>query len=59
MLKPDKALDEDQLRAHLQLRLANFKVPTRVAFTSEPLPRNPAGKFLKREMQRRYFATAE
>jgi long-chain acyl-CoA synthetase len=56
MLKPGRTLHEDQLRAHLLTRLANFKVPTRVAFTSEPLPRNPAGKFLKREMQKRYFA---
>jgi long-chain acyl-CoA synthetase len=56
MLKPGQSLHEDQLRAHLQSRLANFKVPTRVAFTTEPLPRNPAGKFLKREMQKLYFA---
>jgi long-chain acyl-CoA synthetase len=56
MLKPAMTLHEDQLRAHLQSRLANFKVPTRVAFTNEPLPRNPAGKFLKREMQKLYFA---
>jgi long-chain acyl-CoA synthetase len=59
MLKPGTALDEDELRSHLQVRLANFKVPTRVAFTQEPLPRNPAGKILKREMQKRYFASAQ
>jgi long-chain acyl-CoA synthetase len=59
MLKPAMRLDEDELRSYLQTRLANFKVPTCVAFTQEPLPRNPAGKFLKREMQERYFAAAE
>ncbi len=59
MLKPGTTLDEDELRSYLQSRVANFKVPTRVAFTREPLPRNPAGKFLKREMQQRYFASAE
>jgi long-chain acyl-CoA synthetase len=59
MLKPGASLNEDELRRYLQTRLANFKVPTRVAFTNEPLPRNPAGKFLKREMQQRYFANAE
>ena len=59
MLKPAMRLDEDELRSYLQTRLANFKVPTCVAFTQESLPRNPAGKFLKREMQERYFATAE
>jgi acyl-CoA synthetase (AMP-forming)/AMP-acid ligase II len=30
-----------------------------VYFTPDPLPRNPAGKFLKREMQKRYSSTAE
>jgi hypothetical protein len=30
-------------------------IPTRVAFTSEQLPRNPAGKLLKREMPAIYF----
>jgi steroid-24-oyl-CoA synthetase len=58
MLKRGMALDEDELRTHLASRLASFKIPTRVAFTQEPLPRNPAGKFLKREMPARYFATA-
>jgi long-chain acyl-CoA synthetase len=55
MLKPGEYLSEDGLRLHLRTRLANFKVPTRVAFTSEPLPRNAAGKFLKREMPGLYF----
>jgi acyl-CoA synthetase (AMP-forming)/AMP-acid ligase II len=48
-------LTEDELRVHLQSRLANFKVPSRVAFTDQPLPRNAAGKFLKREMPGTYF----
>jgi long-chain acyl-CoA synthetase len=59
MLKPAMNLDEGELRSYLQTRLANFKVPTRIAFTQEPLPRNPAGKFLKREMQKRYFTAVE
>jgi long-chain acyl-CoA synthetase len=56
MLRPEARLSEDELRTHLSTRLASFKVPTRIAFTNEPLPRNAAGKFLKREMPRRYFA---
>jgi long-chain acyl-CoA synthetase len=55
MLKPGQPLTEDQLRAHLQSRLANFKVPTRMAFTDKPLPRNAPGKMLKREMPAIYF----
>ena len=56
MLKAGASLGEDELRTHLAPRLANFKIPTRIALTHEPLPRNPAGKFLKREMPFRYFA---
>jgi long-chain acyl-CoA synthetase len=40
----------DELRAHVGERLASFKVPSRVAVWSEPLPRNPAGKILKRDL---------
>jgi long-chain acyl-CoA synthetase len=32
-------------------RLAGFKVPTKVAIFDEPLPRNPAGKILKRNLR--------
>jgi len=55
MLKPGEHLSEDELRVHLQTRLANFKVPTRVSITSSPLRRNAAGKFVKREMPGIYF----
>jgi long-chain acyl-CoA synthetase len=55
MVKPGQHLSEDELRVHLQGRLANFKVPTRVAFTDTPLPRNAPGKLLKREMPGIYF----
>jgi len=56
MLKHGKHLTKAELHAHLSSRLASFKVPTRVSFTDDPLPRNPAGKFLKREMPRIYFS---
>jgi long-chain acyl-CoA synthetase len=56
MLKQGMSLSTDELRAHLEKRLANFKVPTRVVFTDEPLPRNAAGKFLKRQMNQLYFS---
>jgi acyl-CoA synthetase (AMP-forming)/AMP-acid ligase II len=32
-------------------RLAGFKVPSTVHVLDEPLPRNAAGKFLKRELR--------
>ena len=41
----------DELRAHVAERLAGFKVPAHISFRAEPLPRNPAGKVLKRELR--------
>jgi long-chain acyl-CoA synthetase len=41
----------DALREHVAGRLARFKVPAHVYFRDEPLPRNPAGKVLKRELR--------
>jgi len=45
------ALTEDDIRAHVRARLAPFKVPTRIWITNEELPRNAAGKVLKRELR--------
>lgn len=39
------------LREHVGGRLAAFKVPARVLFTEEPLPRNAAGKLLKHRLR--------
>ncbi len=58
MVRPDATLDEEELRAFLAPRLAPYMIPSRVAFTRDPLPRNPAGKFLKREMPALYFAAS-
>jgi long-chain acyl-CoA synthetase len=44
-------LSQDDIRAHVAGRLASFKVPTRVWITQEELPRNAAGKVLKRELR--------
>jgi long-chain acyl-CoA synthetase len=55
VIREGATLSEDELRNHVAEHLAAFKVPTRVAFSTEPLPRNPAGKFLKRELRARYF----
>ena len=58
-VRPGSALNEEELRMFLEPRLAAYMIPSRVAFTDEPLPRNPAGKLLKRKMPARYFAVAE
>jgi long-chain acyl-CoA synthetase len=41
----------DELRRFVAERLAAFKVPVRVWFRDDPLPRNPAGKILKRDLR--------
>jgi len=48
---PGATVTEDELREHVAARLAAFKVPARIWFRDEPLPRNPAGKILKRELK--------
>jgi long-chain acyl-CoA synthetase len=51
-LKPGAHATEDELRAHVAERLAAFKVPVRVKFWHEVLPRNPQGKILKNELKK-------
>ncbi len=51
VLKPGAHATADELRAHVGERLAAFNVPTHIYFRDEPLPRNPAGKVLKRDLR--------
>jgi acyl-CoA synthetase (AMP-forming)/AMP-acid ligase II len=37
--------------AYLRERIADFKLPEYVAVRSDPLPRNPGGKLLKRRLR--------
>jgi len=46
-------LTPEELWAFLDDKIAKFKIPTQVVIMTEPLPRNAAGKFLKRELQQR------
>jgi long-chain acyl-CoA synthetase len=50
-LKPGASATAEELRAHVADRLAAFKVPAHVWFRAEELPRNPAGKVLKRDLR--------
>ncbi len=49
--KPGRVVDVAAIRDHVAQRLAAFKVPSYIEVTETPLPRNPAGKFLKRELR--------
>jgi long-chain acyl-CoA synthetase len=51
VLAPGASMDETQLRTALEGHLAKFKIPERVWFLSEALPRNANGKFVKRELK--------
>jgi long-chain acyl-CoA synthetase len=41
----------EELDAHCRSQLASYKVPRRYIVRTEPLPRTPAGKLLKRELR--------
>jgi acyl-CoA synthetase (AMP-forming)/AMP-acid ligase II len=44
-------VDAEALRAHVAERLAAFKVPSVIHLIDETLPRNAAGKVLKRQLR--------
>ena len=50
-LKPGMQTTEDELRAFVRSQIAGFKVPVRVKISEEPLPRNPAGKLMKKSLK--------
>ena len=51
-LKPGASATEEELRAHVAEHLAAFKVPVKVKFWRETLPRNANGKILKNELKK-------
>jgi long-chain acyl-CoA synthetase len=51
VLRPGRVIEAEEISRHVAARLAKFEVPTKVFFRSDPLPRNPQGKLLKRELR--------
>jgi long-chain acyl-CoA synthetase len=49
--KHGHTIDPEELREFLKPHLAGFKIPSVIDIHSEPLPRNAAGKFLKRDLR--------
>ncbi len=49
-LAPGMSASEEELREWVAARLAKFKVPVRIAFVKDTLPRNANGKILKRDL---------
>ncbi len=50
-LKPGAKASEEELRAFVGERIAAFKVPARILFSEDMLPRNAAGKIMKSELK--------
>ncbi len=51
VLRADASMDEAELRAFLAERIAKHKIPSRIWFLPDQLPRNANGKFVKRELR--------
>jgi len=56
VLAPGATMTEEQLRTALDGHLAKYKIPERVWFLNESLPRNANGKFVKRELKETLLA---
>jgi len=52
VLRPGHDLSETDLQQFLSASLAKHKIPAKVWFRDEPIPRNANGKFLKRELRK-------
>ena len=50
-LAPGMTATVEELQDWVRARLANFKVPVRIVFCDETLPRNANGKILKRDLK--------
>ena len=50
-VKKDPALTERDLIEHCRQHLTSYKVPRLVEFRTEPLPKTPIGKILRRELR--------
>ena len=50
VLADDATVDAHELHAWCRAAMAGYKVPTQWVLRAEPLPRNPSGKVLKRDL---------
>ncbi len=57
-LKPGAVASPDELRSFVRSQLAGFKVPVRIVIQSDPLPRNPTGKLVKKTLKALFEAAA-
>lgn len=55
--KSGQSADATSVQQFVKERMAGFKVPRYVTFLDQPLPRNAAGKILKKSIREDYLAT--
>ena len=55
VLKPGMTLTLDELVAHSRHRLASYKIPRRIEFLEDELPKSGSGKILKRVLRDRFW----
>ncbi|MCW2540347.1 MAG: o-succinylbenzoate--CoA ligase [Frankiales bacterium] len=58
-VKPGQSVTAEELREYAKDKLASFKIPTTFLIGDEPLPRNAAGKVLKRELRQTHIDNAK
>jgi long-chain acyl-CoA synthetase len=51
VVKKDESLTDRELIEHCRQHLTSYKVPRMVEFRTEPLPKTPIGKILRRELR--------
>lgn len=56
ILQPGKSATEEELISHCRERIAGYKLPKSVSFREEPLPLSGAGKVLKTELRKPWWA---
>lgn len=57
--KAGRSASEDELMAHCKALIAGYKCPRSVDVRGEPLPKSGAGKILKADLRKPYWADAE
>ena len=55
VLEREASISAEELTSHCQRRLAHFKVPRRIEFSTTELPKGGSGKILKRALRARYW----
>jgi long-chain acyl-CoA synthetase len=59
VLKPGSRLSEAELIADCRRVLASYKIPRRIEFSEDELPKSGSGKILKRVLRQRFWAPQE